>query len=58
MELKLIDIDFENTPESFLARIDYRETQDGQGMEFLPGELVFTDAKEDMGKAETGGVLC
>ena len=43
MELKLIDIDFENTPESFLARIDYRETGgsgEGEG-EFQAGELVF-----------------
>ena len=49
-----IQVDFENTPESFLARVDYRETggggegygQAGQG-ELQAGELVFCYLRED-----------
>ena len=55
-------VDFENTPESFLARIDYRETE--REGEFQAGERVFASLIEDtgtsatMGKEEAGGILC
>ena len=57
MGLKSIQIDFENTPESFLERIDYRETGEGEWQgDFLPGELVFADLREDMAGARR--LLC
>ena len=43
-EIMQIEVDFENSPESFLARVDYRETEETQresGGSFPPGEMVF-----------------